>query len=84
MINRVLSASLTLAFLAFVRPDVEPSLLGAGITAILLYEGLLFSIGYIQRVNRKHKKRRNIAVSKQDIKRWADERLAWPIFEEVS
>ena len=83
MINKMMSAGITLAFLAFVRPDVEPSLLGAGITAILLYEGLLFSIGYIQRVNRKHKKRRNITVSKQDIKRWADERLFWPL-EEVS
>ena len=83
MINKAIAAGIVLAFLGAVRPDPEPSLVGVGIVALLIYESSLFIIRFSTKVKRKRRKDRYITVSKQDIKRWADERLFWPL-EEVS
>lgn len=83
MINRVIAAAITLAFLFAVRPDPEPTALGWGIVALLIYETLAWSIGYVRKVNHRKQEKHYITLTKADIRRWADEQLYWPIHEEV-
>ena len=75
------AAALTVGFLMIVKTDPNPSLMGVGITALLMYEGLTFCLSYIEKVRRKKKEDRYITVSRQDIRRWADTQLYWPIEE---
>ena len=83
MINRGIAAGITLAFLVAVRPDTDASRVGIAVTAILLYEGISYCIGYI----RKHRKDKYITVPKKeqvnpkDIQRWADTWIRWPMKE---
>lgn len=76
------AAMLTIGFMALVKPDPNPSMIGIGITAVLMYEGLTFCIDYIRRINQKKKEDHYITVSRQDMKRWADEWIT-PAIREV-
>jgi len=84
MINKALAAGITLAFMSLVRPDTPPSAVGASVVALLMYEGLRWSIEYIQKVRRKKKEARYITVSLGDIRRWADTWMEPYPFKEVS
>jgi hypothetical protein len=48
-----------------------------------MYEGLTFCVDYVRRINQKKREDRYITVSRQDMKRWTDTKLYWPI-EEVN
>ena len=77
MINKALSAAITVAFLAVVRPDPDASLAGTAFVAILMYEGLRVSIDYIQKIQAadKHRSRRKAYERwlHRDGCRWASE-----------
>ena len=73
MVNRGIALSITLAFLAFVKPDPNPSLVGVALVAILMYEAVFYCSGYVLRVNRKRKIKRNTKELEYDISRWAEE-----------
>ena len=81
MINKVLSAGITLSFLAVVRPDADASRVGIVFAGILLYEGLSWSIGYIRKMHKKDRYIQATTVSKKDIQRWADTWINWPMKE---
>lgn len=83
MLDRGIAAVSTIAFMTFVRPDAEPSRVEVTILAILMYEAIRFCSWYIRRVNRRKKTDQYITTSRQDMKRWAAERLDWPMYEEV-
>lgn len=79
IINKAIAATVTICFLAAVRPNPKPSLAETAFVAILMYEGIALSIGIMQKIqeNEKHKNRRK-AYEKwlhQDGRRWADELL---------
>ena len=84
MINRGIAAAITLWFMVLVRPDIEPGKVEAAFIAILMYEGLSFSIRFIRRTRKKNRIMRNNALRKEDGKRWAEEKIYWPMYEEVS
>lgn len=75
---------MTIAFLTAVRPSPTPSAWAVGIVAILLFEGLSYCVRYIRRVRHMEAVKRNTRAMRYDGRRWADERLNWPIYEEVS
>ena len=79
MINRALSAAITVAFLAVVRPDPDASLAGTAFVAILMYEGLRVSIEYIRKIHSDEQSRsRRKAYERwlhRDGCRWASEVL---------
>ena len=83
MINKVLAGASTLAFIAIVRPDKDVSLVGVALVSVLLYEAMVYSIDFVRKSQRKRKERHYITVSRADMKRWANERLYWPLTEEV-
>lgn len=84
IINKGISAGITLAFLWAVRPDPMPTAVGWGIVAILMYETLVYCIGYVRKMHRKERYIESTRISREDIRRWADTQLSWPIHEEVS
>ena len=77
MINRALSAAITVAFLAVVRPDPDVSLAGTAFVGILMYEGLRVSIEYIRKIHSdEQSKNRRKAYERwlhRDGYRWASE-----------
>ena len=73
--DKVISAVLTLAFMAFVRPDPNPSLVGVAFTALLMYEGIFYIIQYIEKQDVKRKKIIFMEELSKDINRWAAERF---------
>jgi Sec-independent protein secretion pathway component TatC len=81
MINKVIAGLSTIGFMAIVQPDDSVSLAGVALTAVLMYEGLTFCVDYVRRINQKKREDRYITVSRQDMKRWADTQLYWPIEE---
>lgn len=81
IIDRGIAAALTATFMALVRPDPEPSLVGVSIVAILLYEGLTCCIRYIRKERRRRRIQRNAEAMTYDGSRWADEWLYWPMKE---
>ncbi len=78
---RAIAAGITIAFMAFVRPDPEPEpeLWGVALVALLMYEGIGWSLEYIRELRQKKKEERYATVSLGDIRRWADTKM-----EEVS
>ena len=83
LINKGIAAASTLAFMAVVRPDPMPSLVGVALVSVLLYEAMVYSIDFVRKSQRKRKERHYITVSRADMKRLANERLYWPLTEEV-
>lgn len=85
MINKVLAAALSIGFLAFVRPDAEPERWSVALLAVLMYEGIRWSLDYIKRMREQEKKekqdRRYDAWLEYNGKRWANERIRWPMKE---
>ena len=83
--NRVVAFAITLAFMALVRPDPDPSIVGVSLVAILLYEVLRFALdGISEHRRQKRRSRRRIeslTAGEEDIRRWADEWLVWPLKE---
>lgn len=83
LINKGIAAASTLAFMAVVRPDPMPSLVGTAFITILMYEVVRWAVWYVRKANRKRKEDRYITTSLQDMRRWADTQLYWPMKEEV-
>jgi len=75
MINRVLAAALSIGFLTFVRPDAEPGRWSVALLAVLMYEGIRWSLDYIKRMKEQELKERYDAWLYQDGRRWANERI---------
>ena len=80
LIERGVAAGITIAFMAFVRPDPEPELWGVALVTLLMYE---FTRICVSRIRRRKRTRRTkcATVSLGDIRRWADTRLYWPMKE---
>ena len=85
MINRVLAATLSIGFLTLVRPDAEPERWSVALLAVLMYEGIRWSLDYIKRIREQEKKERQKrqydAWLNYNGKRWADEWIRWPMKE---
>ena len=84
LINKGIAAAVTIGFMAVVRPDPMPSLVGAAFITVLLYETVRWGVWYVRKTNKKRKEDRYITTSLQDMRRWANERLYWPLQEEVN
>lgn len=84
LINKGIAAAVTVGFMAVVRPDPMPSLVEAAFITVLMYEVVRWCVWYVRKANRKRKEDRYITTSLQDMRRWADERLYWPLQEEVN
>ena len=86
--NRLVAAAITIAFMAIVHPDPEPSLWGVALVSILMYEGIRICIEYVVRENTRCKKReavlQNIQYREEDGARWANEWMDPYPFREVS
>lgn len=84
MINKVVAAGTVLAFLMVVKPYPAPSMVGVGIVAITMYEGLTWSIRYVRRMNyrkrQEHYIRLNLQARKEDGER-LDDMVFQPIRE---
>ena len=63
MINKVLAASITVAFVGAVRPDPGVDAIGYGVVAIMMYEGLSYCINYIRKQHKKKVRKHYIAVN---------------------
>ena len=72
LINKGAAAALTVAFLALVRPDPEPTRVGLTVTAVLMYEALKYIVWYVRREVRRRKARRNVWAMRYDGRRWAE------------
>lgn len=83
LINKGIAAASTLAFMAVVRPDPMPSLVGTAFITVLLYETVRWGVWYVRKTNKKRKEDHYITTSLQDMRRWANEKLYWPM-EEVN
>lgn len=81
MINKAIAAALTIGFMWAVRPDAGASKVGIALTAVLIYEGLTYCIGYIRKARKKDRYIKSVTISQGDIRRWAGTRLYWPIEE---
>ena len=85
IMNKLLAAALTLAFMALVRPDPDPSIVGVSLVAILLYEVLRFALDGIsehrRQMLRSRRRIESLAAGEEDIRRWADTWLVWPLKE---
>ena len=73
MVNKILSAGITLAFMAVVRPDEGVSLVGIAFVSVLMYETLVYCIKYVRKMHRKERYIESTRISKQDIQRWASQ-----------
>ena len=83
LINKGIAAAVTIGFMAVVRPDPMPSLVGTAFITVLLYETVRCGVWYVRKTNKKRKEDRYITTSLQDMRRWANEKLYWPM-EEVN
>jgi hypothetical protein len=83
LINKGIAAAVTIGFMAVVRPDPMPSLVGTAFITVLLYETVRWGVWYVRKTNKKRKEDRYITTSLQDMRRWANEKLYWPM-EEVN
>jgi hypothetical protein len=83
-IDRGLAFAITLGFMTFVRPDVEPTRVEATIVAIMMYEAIRWCSWLTRRMQKAKRKKENERAMHYDGERWAEERLYWPIYEEVN
>ena len=83
LINKGIAAAVTVGFMAVVRPDPMPSLVGTAFITVLLYETVRWGVWYVRKTNKKRKEDHYITTSLQDMRRWANEKLYWPM-EEVN
>ena len=83
LINKGIAAASTLAFMAVVRPDPMPSMFETALITVLLYETVRWGVWYVRKTNKKRKEDHYITTSLQDMRRWANEKLYWPM-EEVN
>lgn len=81
LIDKGAAAALTVAFMALVRPDPEPTRVGLTVTAVLMYEALRWCIWFVRKMHRRQKEKHYITVTKRDMERWAKEWLYWPMKE---
>ena len=83
LISKGIAAAVTVGFMAVVRPDPMPSLVEAAFITVLMYEVVRWCVWYVRKANKKRKEDRYITTSLQDMRRWANEKLYWPM-EEVN
>lgn len=84
LINKGIAAAVTVGFMAVVRPDPMPSMAETALITVLMYEVVRWCAWYVRKASRKRKEDRYITTSLQDMRRWANERLYWPLQEEVN
>lgn len=83
LINKGIAAAVTVGFMAVVRPDPMPTMFETALITVLMYEVVRWCVWYARKANRKRKEDRYITTSLQDMRRWANEKLYWPM-EEVN
>ena len=81
LINKGIAAIATIGFMAMVRPDPVPSLAETALITVLMYEAVRWCVWFVRKINRKRKEDRYITVSRQDMRRWAETKLYWPVEE---
>ena len=83
MVNKVLAGGVTIVFMALVQPDSDASRVGIVFVSLLMYEVVRYCIDYIRKERRRSRYIKAMTISRQDIKRWSDQRFTWPM-EEIS
>jgi hypothetical protein len=83
LINKGIAGAVTVGFMAVVRPDPMPSMVETAFITVLMYEVVRWCVWYVRKTNKKRKEDRYITTSLQDMRRWANEKLYWPM-EEVN
>ena len=83
LINKGIAGAVTVGFMAVVRPDPMPTMFETALITVLMYEAVRWCAWYARKANRKRKEDRYITTSLQDMRRWANEKLYWPM-EEVN
>lgn len=66
--SRLISATITLLFMAFVQPDPNPSIAGIALSTLLLYEALRFCIEYLSRTRKKHTHKKVVLMNRQAMR----------------
>lgn len=82
LINKGIAAAVTVGFMAVVRPDPMPSLVGAAFITVLMYETVRWGVYYVRQIRQQKKNKRYITLTKRDMRRWADEWIT-PAIREV-
>ena len=80
-IDRGLAFAITLGFMTFVRPDVEPTRVEATIVAVMMYEAIRWCSWFIRKVQKQKRKKENELAMHYDAERWADEWITCSIRE---
>ena len=83
LIDKGVAGAVTVGFMAVVRPDPIPTMFETALITVLMYEAARWCAWYVRKANRKRKEDRYITTSLQDMRRWADTQLYWPMKEEV-
>ena len=82
LINKGIAAAVTIGFMAVVRPDPMPSLVGSAFITVLMYETVRWGVYYVRQIRQQKKNKRYITLTKRDMRRWADEWIT-PAIREV-
>ena len=83
LIDKGVAGTITLGFMAIVRPDPMPTMFETALISVLMYETVRWGVWYVRKTNKKRKEDHYITTSLQDMRRWANEKLYWPM-EEVN
>ena len=81
LINKGIAAAVTVGFMTVVKPDPMPSMVETALITVLMYEVVRWCVWYARKASRKRKEDRYITTSLQDMRRWADTQLYWPMKE---
>lgn len=73
--DRITAAAMTLAFMAWVRPDPDPTVWGVALVVMLMYEGLAYCIGQVREIRKQQRIAVNIRARQEDAERWEKQRF---------
>ena len=82
LIDKGVAGTITLGFMAIVRPDPMPSLFETALITVLMYEAVRWCVWYVRQIRQQKKDKRYITLTKRDMRRWADEWIT-PAIREV-
>lgn len=82
LIDKGAAGTITLGFMAIVRPDPMPSLFETALITVLMYEAVRWCVWYVRQIRQQKKDKRYITLTKRDMRRWADEWIT-PAIREV-